>query len=219
MERLLVLVLVLLATVSCCIVPPVESDTIVEDKFENMVNAAVVVHDTGSPGYGSGVFIYDDVIVTAAHCLQGRDSVDIELVDGTVIESADLYIDEEEDVGFVAVDVDEIAIATISEIPCSLGDTIYLVGAPHDVVLKFSLSKGIVSHTDRDVFIWDDLIQADASGGPGSSGGPLYDSNGNVVGICVASPPSSGGCIILAEDMESILAAYERYQETKKSSD
>lgn len=178
--------------------------------FSDMVDASVLIYD--EYGHGSGVFIADNVILTAGHCLEHEDSVSIELNNGTALESSDFYIDEKEDIGFIFVDADELHIATLSAIPGDVGDTVYLVGAPYDMSLKFTITKGILSHLDRDRYGYEDLLQTDAEGARGSSGGPLYDSNGNVIGICV-SGVNPGGGVTFCESGKSILEAYERAKE------
>jgi len=82
------------------------------DLYENMVNASVRL-----AGHGSGVFIDDDVILTAAHCLEDVNTITIELSDGTILKSRDFYIDDEEDVAFIFVTADEFHIAKVSSVP------------------------------------------------------------------------------------------------------
>jgi len=53
-------------------------------------------------------------------------------------------------------------------------------------------------------------LQTDAEGGPGSSGGPLYNSDGNLVGMYVGHSDGGGRGISLCESAKSILEAYER---------
>ena len=180
------------------------------DLYKNMVDASVVVCD--GTGGGSGVFIYDNIIVTAAHVLENVNILNIELSDGTILKSSDFYIDDEEDVGFIFVDANEFHIIKVSLLPVKLGDTVYLVGAPFNKYLAFTLTKGIVSHLDRDLpeMGWEDLLQTDAEGGPGSSGGPLYNSEGDLIGIYVGHAYNGGIGISLCESVESILEAYER---------
>jgi len=182
------------------------------DLYKNMVNASVMI--SSDYGFGSGVFIDDDVILTAGHVLIQPDLV-IELSDGTVLESSDFYIDDEEDVGFIFVNTDELYIAKVSSDIGEVGDTVYLVGTPYNKDFKFTLTKGILSHLDRDIWgerDWKDLLQTDAEGAPGSSGSPLYDSMGRIIGIVVTGPNPGGG-VTLCESAESILEAYERCME------
>jgi len=178
------------------------------EKYKDMVNASVLIRSDFS--YGSGVFIEDNVIVTAAHVLE-QSNFTVELADGTMLEADDFYVDAKEDVGFIFVDANELHITKISVLPGDIGDSVYSVGSPHYTYFKFTLSKGILSHLDRDEYEWEDLLQADVLSGPGSSGGPLYDSQGRLIGIVVANPcPNRNGNITLCESGKSILEAYER---------
>ena len=183
------------------------------DLYENMVNASVVLW-----GNGSGVFIEDDVILTAAHCLEGVNSLTIKLRDGTTLKSSDFYIDEEEDIAFVFVKADELGITKISSVSVDIGDSVYLVGAPGGGPFIFSLTKGIVSHLDRDFpnMGWEDLLQTDAEGGPGSSGGPLYNLDGKLIGMYVGHIGGGGRGISLCESAKSILETYERCMDARR---
>jgi len=182
------------------------------DLYKNMVNASVRL-----AGHGSGVFIDDDVILTAAHCLEAVKVITIELNNGIMLESSDFYVDNKEDIGFIFVDADELCITEVSISDVHIGDIVYLVGRPFDDIFKFSLTKGILSHLDRDIpkWNWKNLLQTDAEGGPGSSGGPLYNSNGNLVGMYVGHSNGGGRGITLCESAKSILGAYERCMELR----
>ena len=172
-----------------------------------MVNASVRLI-----GHGSGVFIDDDVILTAAHCLEDEKFVSIKLNDGTLLGSNDFYIDKKEDIAFIFVDAYEISIAKISPVPVDIGDSVYLVGAPHNELFAFTLTKGILSHLDRDFpeMGWADLLQTDAEGGDGSSGGPLYNSEGDLVGMYAGHAYGGGVGVSLCESAKSILEADQR---------
>ena len=175
-----------------------------------MVDASVLIYNNAG-GFGCGVFIKDNVVLTAGHVI--NTSVDyIEFSDGTVLPVDDFYIDDKEDIGFIFVDADELHISKISQSQNKLGDIVYLVGSPYSKDYKFTITKGILSHLDRDIwgeYDWHDLLQTDAEGAPGSSGSPLYNSNGKVIGIVVTGPNPGGG-VTLCEDAKSILEAYER---------
>ena len=180
--------------------------------YENMVNASVAIRN--DYGFGAGVFIEDNVIVTAGHVLQQSDLI-IELSDGTTSKVNDFYIDDIEDVGFIFVDVNELHTAKVALSSGYIGDTVYLVGSPYTKDLKFTITKGILSHLDRDVQGREDLLQTDAEGAPGSSGGPLYDSKGRIIGICVSGYAPGGG-VTLCESGKSILEAYERCMDARR---
>ena len=203
----IILFAVIISIMSLIIIPAALKQKLNVIKIKNMVGASVRLL-----GCGSGVFIDDDIILTAAHCLEGVKTVTIELSDGTILKSDDFYVDEKEDIGFIFVKTDELHIAKVSSTSVNIGDTVYLVGRPFDDIFKFSLTKGTLSHLDRDIpgWNWNDLLQTDAIGGPGSSGGPLYNSVGNLVGMYVGHSDGGGQGISLCESAKSILEAYER---------
>lgn len=174
--------------------------------YKNMVNASVMLHN--DYGHGSGVFIDNNTILTAAHVLEQPNLV-MELNNGIMLKVEDIYIDDEKDIGFIFIEVDELHISKIALSHGNIGDTVYLVGSPYTKDFKFTITKGILSHLDRDIFHWKDLLQIDAEGAPGSSGGPSYNSKGKIIGICVTGPNAGGG-VILCESAKSILEAYER---------
>ncbi len=210
-----ILVFFLVVVVSGVIFPLImfRQQPVSTTKFLNMVSASVRIQ-----GCGSGVFIDDNVVLTAAHVLKGEGTLRIELYDGTILESGDFYIDTEEDVGFIFVDANEVGIAEVVQSPVAIGDTVYLVGTPHSKFFQFTLTKGILSHLNRDLpeMGWGDLLQTDAEGGYGSSGGPLYNSEGDVVGIYVGHNGDGGLGISLCENAQSILETYERAKECRK---
>ena len=189
------------------------------DLYENMVDASVMISNDYDYDFGSGVFIDDDVILTAAHCLEDVKTIIIELSDGTILKSEDFYIDDEEDIAFIFVTANEPYIAKMFILDIHIGDIVYLVGRPFDDLFKFSLTKGILSHLGRDFpnMGWEDLLQTDATGGPGSSGGPLYNPDGNLVGMYVGHTDGGGQGISLCESAKSILEAYERCMESRNA--
>lgn len=66
----------------------------------------------------------------------------------------------------------------------SLGEEIYVVGTPLDETLDFSITRGIISA--RRMLDKRSFYQTDAAVNPGNSGGPVFNSSGNVIGITVA---------------------------------
>ena len=62
---------------------------------------------------------------------------------------------------------------------------------------------------------WKDLLQTDAEGGYGSSGSPLYNSDGDIIGMYVGHVGNGGAGISLCENARSILEAYERCKDAQ----
>lgn len=153
--------------------------------YERMLTSSVTIFSAKGPA-GSGVVIDDNVIVTAAHVL--RFTLDeigpnftIRLYDGTLVDSNDIYFDYEHDVGFIFVDMDEESVAELGDFGC-VGDNIFIVGNPFGD-LEFSLTNGIISHPSRQFMIHPDLFQVTAPIACGSSGGPMYNEHGKLLGI------------------------------------
>ena len=77
----------------------------------------------------------------------------------------------------------------------------------------------MLKYLDRDIpeWNWNDLLQADVTGGLGSSGGPLYNSDGDLVGMYIGHSNGGGQGISLCESAKSILEAYERCVESRNA--
>ncbi len=146
------------------------------------VGPAVVQLETGF-GVGSGV-IYDSdgYILTAAHVVGSRGSVDVRLADGRLVEGTVVGTNDRTDVAVVEIagspDLPTAALA-IGE-PVRVGQLAIALGSPFG--LDQTVTAGIVSAVDRDLngVIF---VQTDAAINPGNSGGPLVDSQGRVIGI------------------------------------
>ena len=185
----------------------------VTTQFKDMINASVLLFDDF--GHSSGVFVADNIILTAAHCLADGTTIHIEMRDGTILDSNDFYIDKEEDIGFIYVDAEEPHIAKISNIPPQVGDAVFHVGNPYDKDFKFSLASGIVSFINRESPIpkWHNLIQTDIDGGSGNSGGPLYSSDGILIGVYVGQSYRGGLSISFYIPAYQIKTALSRYND------
>ena len=116
--------------------------------------------------------------------------VTIRLYDGTLVDSNDFFYDEEHDVGFIFVDIEEESIAKFGDFGC-VGDKIFIVGNPFGN-LEFSLTEGVISHTSRWFIRHRDLFQVSAPIAPGSSGGPMYNEHGKLLGVVTGFRSFSG---------------------------
>ena len=145
------------------------------------VSPTVVQLETET-GLGSGV-IYDasGLILTAAHVIDGSDTVDVRLADGRLLEGKVIGTHEVTDVGVVAIDADSLPVAVLGYgIPTRVGETAVALGSPFG--FDQTVTAGIVSAIGRNVN-GVPMVQTDAAINPGNSGGPLVNAAGQVIGI------------------------------------
>ena len=162
------------------------------DKIYSKVSPSIVQITDGTYTYGAG-FIYDTSghVITAAHVIDGLKNISVILSDGTISPATVVGSALHSDVAVlkltVSTSLPPVTMAADNNVIA--GDTVLAVGHPFNFVN--SLSTGVVSQIHRFVNIggdstehWlADLIQFDAATNPGNSGGPLFDQNGNVVGM------------------------------------
>lgn len=132
-------------------------------------------------GQGAGFFVEGDRLVTNAHVLCDDSRLTVELSDGRRMQGRVLRRDDNLDLALVGVagaDVRALELADASAV--RTGDAIYAVGSPRG--LAFTLSDGIVAHQAR-VLMGKVYVQVDATIHAGSSGGPLLDRWGRVIGV------------------------------------
>jgi serine protease Do len=159
--------------------------------------APSVVSVQQNGGVGSGVVIRGDgVILTNAHVVGTARRVSIGLADGRELEATVLGRDPSVDVAVVQVTGAELPAAPLADSDALLvGQTAIAIGNP--LGLERTLTRGVVSAINRSPrgFGLDGLIQTDAAISPGNSGGPLLDSQGQVIGIntAVISAPGASG--------------------------
>ena len=147
-------------------------------------------------GVGSG-FIVDasGLIVTSHHVVKGADSVTVTLQDGRRLEARVTGIDPKTDLALLEVDAGgSLPVVEFGDSDRTrVGDWVVAVGNPFG--LGGTVTAGIVSGRGRDIGSgpYDDYLQLDAPINRGSSGGPLFDRSGRVVGVNTAIFSPSGG--------------------------
>lgn len=160
-------------------------------------------------GVGTG-FIIDPsgLIVTNFHVAGKADSITVTLSDGRKLPAKLLGGDEKTDLAVLKVSSDKplpsVKFADASKV--RVGQAVMAVGNPFG--LGGTVTTGIVSARGRDIQSgpFDDYIQTDAAINRGNSGGPLFDMNGNVIGINTAIYSPTGGSIGLGFAIPSSLA-------------
>ncbi len=151
---------------------------------------------------GSGVLISSDGLIwTAAHVVQSAEEVQVEFLDGDVYDGEVLAANELADVALVKIlgdfQLKNKAVAKVGDSDqLDVGEDVFVLGAPHG--FKQSLSRGILSgrftpERLSNNFIKIEFLQTDAAINPGNSGGPMFNMNGEVVGIASRIYTNSGG--------------------------
>ena len=150
---------------------------------------------------GSGFIISDDgYILTNYHVVENAHSgsFDIEVMtyDGTKYNASIVGVEAQNDIAVLKIEADGLKAAVFGDSDTlRVGDAVYAVGNPLGE-LEFSMSTGHVSALDRVINTQEsesiNMFQIDAAVNEGNSGGPVYDSDGRVVGIVTAKYSSSG---------------------------
>lgn len=168
----------------------------VSDVFER-VGPSVVVIQAGK-SLGTGVIAADDgTVLTAYHVIKGAKDVTLRFSDGTKSKAAVTSANPKRDVATLKPQkLPEVVVPATLGGAVSVGAPVIAIGNP--LGLTYSVSTGVVSglnrSADRDSDDGDlnGLIQFDAAANPGSSGGPLLDSRGLVIGIVVSIADPGG---------------------------
>jgi serine protease Do len=155
-------------------------------------------HPSGSMpirGEGSGFIVGSDgIILTNAHVVANADKVTVKLKDRREFEAKVLGQDEASDVAVVKIDAKDLPTVRFGDPrTIKVGEWVVAIGAPFG--FDNSVTAGIVSALGRN--LPDDsyvpFIQTDVAVNPGNSGGPLFNLNGEVIGINSQIYSRSGG--------------------------
>jgi serine protease Do len=146
-------------------------------------------------GQGSGFIINNDgTILTNAHVVRDAREVTVKLADRRELKAKVLGVDQATDIAVLRVKAEKLPTVQFGD-PKSLqvGDYVLAIGAPFG--FEQTVTAGIVSAKGRslpgDTYV--PFIQTDAAVNPGNSGGPLFDADGDVVGINAQIYSQTGG--------------------------
>jgi serine protease Do len=155
---------------------------------------------------GSGVILDSSgFILTNEHVIQEGDKIDVVLHDGTYHEARLVQGDERSDLAVIRIEADGLAAAPLGDIAdVRPGYWSFTVGNPFGLANgdgTTAFSVGNVTALDKSLSwkldpsgarYYGDLVQTSAPINPGNSGGPLFNLDGEVIGICTAMLSSTG---------------------------
>src|SRR5690348_3226671 len=151
-------------------------------------------------GQGSGFFISSDgYAVTNNHVVDGADKVEVTTDDGRIFKAKVIGTDARTDLALIKVEGgSNFPFAKLSDGNPRIGDWVLAVGNPFG--LGGTVTAGIVSARGRDIGNgpYDDFIQIDAPVNKGNSGGPAFNTDGEVMGVNTAIYSPSGGSVGIA---------------------
>lgn len=158
---------------------------------------------------GSGFVISaDGFIVTNNHVIEGADEIEIEFFDKTRLKAKLVGRDPKTDIALLKVE-SAAALPFVSfgdSDAMRVGDWVMAMGNP--LGQGFSVSAGIVSARGRELSgSYDDFLQTDAAINKGNSGGPLFNMEGQVIGVNTAILSPTGGSIGIGFSMASNVVA------------
>jgi serine protease Do len=192
------------------------------DFFENRGQS---VPDRMVSSLGSGFIIdgKEGVIVTNNHVIDGAEEIQVNLHDGTKLKAELIGKDTKTDIALLKVkspkELKAVKFGSSSAI--KVGDWVMAIGNPFG--LGGSVTVGIISAKARNINSgpYDDYLQTDASINKGNSGGPLFNMDGEVVGINTAIISPTGGSIgigfsVPADTVQPVVQQLREFHEVRR---
>lgn len=177
--------------------------TTMQEAIAKVHNSVVTIDATLSKGTGSGAGVLvahnetDSYIMTCHHVIEGAYSLKVTLNDGTQYDALLVGGDPQTDIAVITIPVVGLTYSSLIEdsSTVALGSSVFAIGNPLGT-LGGSVTSGIISATSRDITTSDGtvmtLMQTDAAINSGNSGGGLFNTNGELIGIVNAKYSASG---------------------------
>jgi len=174
-------------------------------EFRDRNNGGEAPAPRKSSALGSGFVISEDgFVVTNNHVIEGADEITIEFFTGLELKAEVIGTDPNTDIALLKVEAPS-ALPFVSfgdSNAARVGDWVLAMGNP--LGQGFSVSAGVVSARNRALSgTYDDYIQTDAAINRGNSGGPLFNMDGEVIGVNTAILSPNGGSIGIGFSMAS----------------
>ena len=205
--------------------PDADEDSPFQEFFEDFFD-----RDEGRPdarrvqSLGSGFVISaDGIVVTNNHVIKDADEVIVNFADGRKLNAEIIGRDPKTDIAVLKVEPDQplepLDFAASEDL--RVGDWVMAIGNPFG--LGGTVTVGIISARNRNLQSgpYDDFIQTDAAINRGNSGGPLFNMQGDVIGINTAIISPTGGSIgigfaIPSEIATAVITQLQEYGETRR---
>ncbi len=173
---------------------------------------------------GSGFFISaDGLVVTNNHVIEDADEITVRTTDGTEYEAKLLGRAPEVDLALLKIESDDQVpfLKWADSNKSRVGDWVLAIGNPY--ALGGSVTAGIISGNNRDINAgqYDNYIQTDAPINKGNSGGPMFNMDGQVVGVntLIFSPTGGNvgiGFAIPSNDASRVVAQLKEFGHTRR---
>tara|TARA_Y100001970_G_C14144977_1_gene809319 strand:+ start:82 stop:1497 length:1416 start_codon:yes stop_codon:yes gene_type:complete len=191
--------------------------------FEDMFKEFGTPQERQSAALGSG-FIIDEkgIVVTNNHVIQDADDIVVRVNGDQEFKAKVLGADPLMDIAVLQLETDEkfTPVAFGDSDKARIGDWVIAIGNPFG--LGGTVTAGIISARNRSIGLsrYEDFIQTDASINSGNSGGPLFDMDGNVIGINTAILGRNGsigiGFSIPSNSAQTVINQLIKFGETKR---
>tara|TARA_Y100000590_G_scaffold80459_1_gene89353 strand:+ start:843 stop:2267 length:1425 start_codon:yes stop_codon:yes gene_type:complete len=191
--------------------------------FEDMFKEYGTPQKRKTSALGSGFIIdADGIVITNNHVIKGADDIVVRVNGNKEFKAKVLGMDPLSDIAVLKINSEEkfkpVKFGNSDE--ARIGDWVIAIGNPFG--LGGTVTSGIISARNRDIGMnrYEDFIQTDASINVGNSGGPLFDMNGNVIGINTAILGQSGsigiGFAIPSNSAKKVIDQLIEFGETKR---
>jgi len=191
--------------------------------FEDMFKEFGTPQKRKASALGSG-FIIDSkgIVVTNNHVIKGAEDIIVRVEEDKEYKAKVLGSDPLSDIAVLKIESKEkfIPVKFGNSDKARIGDWVIAIGNPFG--LGGTVTSGIISARNRDIGLtrYEDYIQTDASINVGNSGGPLFDMNGDVIGINTAILGQSGsigiGFAIPSNSAKKVINQLIEFGETKR---
>ena len=191
--------------------------------FEDMFKEFGAPQERQSSALGSG-FIIDEkgIVVTNNHVIEGAEDIVVQVNGDKEFKAKVIGADPLSDIAILQLDTKEkfIPVKFGDSDKARIGDWVIAIGNPFG--FGGTVTSGIISARNRSIGLsrYEDYIQTDASINSGNSGGPLFDMNGDVIGINTAILGRSGnvgiGFSIPSNSAKIVIGQLIKFGETKR---